>query len=122
MLREQGRRHRITKRGRLVRPAGRHDSRQFCFKYNIPEVSKTALSLCRLCLPYFLTTNKPLTVRITHSELSEESTLDFMVEGLDTSPLRMSGLSAVPLEDLRALCRDIVEEPTSRGFRVKMLI
>ena len=96
--------------------------RQFCFKYNIPEVSKTALSLCKLCLPYFLTLNKPLTMRITHSELSEESTLDFMVEGLDSSPFQISGLSPAPLEELHTLCRDVVEEPTSRGFRVKMLI
>ena len=58
-----------------------------------------------------------MTVRITHSELSEDTALDFMVEGLETSPLKEA-----KMQEIRNQCREIVEEPTSRGFRVKLRI
>ena len=92
----------------------------FCFKYDIPEMSKTTLRLCQLLLPYFLIVDNPLTVRITHSELSGVTTLDFMVEGTDTSPLRSSLVTDDLWTELNSLCKEVIEEPTSRGFRVKL--
>ena len=94
--------------------------RQFCIKYNIADKCDNALHICRLMMrnvmkPYF-----PMTIRITHSELSEVTALDFMVENLDKSPLE--GADPACVEEVRALCRKIIEEPTSRGFRVKLLI
>ena len=92
---------------------------QFCIKYNIPEISKKAQSLCQTMMPYFLSANEPLTMRITYSELSGESTLDFMVENRSSSPLQDAGISAAEQEEINSLCLGIVEEPTARGFRVK---
>ena len=40
-----------------------------------------------------------------------------MVEGLETSPLKEA-----KMQEIRNQCREIVEEPTSRGFRVKLRI
>ena len=93
--------------------------RQFCIKYNITEKSDRALHACRIMVGDIMASYIPMTVRITHSELSEETALDFMVEGLETSPLKAGHPS---LEELRGLCREIVEEPTTRGFRVKLII
>jgi ABC-type polar amino acid transport system, ATPase component len=94
---------------------------RFCIKYDIPEISKKTSQLCKLAIPYYLTANKPLTVRITHSELSGESALDFMVENITHSPLQDSGITPDKLAEINALCSRIVEEPTTRGFRVKYL-
>ena len=94
---------------------------QFCIKYNIPEISKKATQLCRLAIPRFLTAGKPLTVRITYSELSGESTLDFMVENITHSPLQDSQITPSELEEIISLCREVVEEPTTRGFRIKYI-
>ena len=93
---------------------------QFCIKYDIPEMSKKIQQLCQLLMPYFLAEDKPLSIRITHSELSGETTLDFMVEGLDHSPLQEPDITSDLKEELRSLCKDITEEPTSRGFRLKL--
>ena len=90
---------------------------RFCIKYNIAGKSEMAQKACKLMLEDIMKAYYPLTARITHSEMSGETALDFMVEGLDKSPLPASGAS---LEELRGLCREIVEEPTSRGFRVKL--
>lgn len=60
----------------------------------------------------------PITVRLTHAELSSETAMDFMVEGAQNSPLPEGD----NLDDIRAKVIDIVEESTSRGFRVKILI
>jgi ABC-type polar amino acid transport system ATPase subunit len=91
--------------------------RQFCIKYNIAAKSDKAVDLCHLMLSGPMASYVPMTVRITHSELSEDTALDFMVEGLETSPLKEA-----KMQEIRNQCREIVEEPTSRGFRIKLRI
>lgn len=95
---------------------------QFCIKYNIPGKAPIAQQLCQLMLPLFLGLDKKLTVRITLSELSGETNLDFMVEDLDSSPLQGPDVPQELLAELNALASSITEEPTSRGFRVKLAI
>lgn len=94
--------------------------RQFCIKYNIAEKSDNALVLCKKVVRNIMSDYFPMTIRITHSELSEVTALDFMVENLDKSPLE--GADPARVEEIRSLCHKIIEEPTSRGFRVKLLI
>jgi polar amino acid transport system substrate-binding protein len=60
---------------------------------------------------------RPITVRITHSELSGITALDFMVEQMAATPL-----TDAHRKELSGECRQIVEEPTKRGFRVKLII
>ena len=60
---------------------------------------------------------RPMTARITHSEHSGITSLDFMVEKMDATPLSEEQRSS-----LAALCQQVVEEPTERGFRVKLII
>ena len=58
-----------------------------------------------------------LAFRITHAELSGETALDFMVEKMETTPL-----SDEQRRTLAGKCKQVVEEPTARGFRVKLII
>ena len=58
-----------------------------------------------------------MTVRITHSEQSGITSLDFMVEKMQATPL-----SEQQRSELSGLCKGVVEEPTERGFRVKLII
>ena len=60
---------------------------------------------------------RPITVRITHSEQSGVTALDFMVEKMTATPLNDAQHSALSTE-----CRQVIEEPTKRGFRVKLII
>ena len=60
---------------------------------------------------------RPVTVRITHSEQSGVTALDFMVEKMESTPL-----SEEQRTELSGLCQKVVEEPTERGFRVKLII
>ena len=60
---------------------------------------------------------RPLTLRMTHAEFSGVTALDFMVEHLDRSPL-----SDAARESLRPQVKQLIEEPTSRGFRVKLIL
>jgi len=45
-----------------------------------------------------------------------------MVECLESSPLRDPDISPAFLEELGSLVKDVIEEPTSRGFRVKLIL
>jgi len=60
---------------------------------------------------------RPITVRITHSEQSAVTALDFMVEKMTATPLSDSQRTELSNE-----CRRVIEEPTKRGFRVKLII
>ena len=89
----------------------------FCYKYGIVKKQETALQLCDKMLNDVMAVYRPITVRITHSELSGITTMDFMVEKMTATPLTNAHRS-----ELSTLCRQVVEEPTKLGFRVKLLL
>jgi len=89
----------------------------FCHKYGIAEKQETADRLIDQMLAGAMAAYRPITVRITHSELSGITALDFMVEQMAATPL-----TDAHRKELSGECRQIVEEPTKRGFRVKLII
>ena len=89
----------------------------FCYKYGIPGKQEAAQRLCKLMLDDVMSAYRPITVRLTHSEQSGVTALDFMVEKMETTPL-----SEAQRKALSEQCRQVVEEPTERGFRVKLIL
>ena len=89
----------------------------FCYKYGITARQEAAQRLCSLMLSDVMAAWRPITVRITHSEQSGVTALDFMVEKMSATPLNAEQRSR-----LSGLCEQVVEEPTGRGFRVKLLL
>ena len=89
----------------------------FCHKYGIAEKQETAEQLTDKMLNGAMAKYRPITVRITHSEQSSVTALDFMVEQMSATPLTDAHRT-----ELSAECRQVVEEPTKRGFRVKLII
>ena len=89
----------------------------FCHKYGISEKEDTAHRLTDWMLDTVMAPYRPITVRITHSEQSLVTALDFMVERMTDTPLTDTWRS-----ELSTLCRKVIEEPTKRGFRVKLII
>ena len=89
----------------------------FCYKYGITAKQEAAQQLCQQMLDGVMAAYRPITVRITHSEQSGVTALDFMVEKMEASPLSQEQRCA-----LAAQCQQVVEEPTDRGFRVKLII
>lgn len=93
------------------------DINRFCQKYNITGKENLAYSLLKEMLFTHMRDIRPLTFRITHAELSGITALDFMVENLDRSLL-----SDAARESVRQQVLELIEEPTARGFRVKLVI
>ena len=89
----------------------------FCHKYGIAEKQETAERLTDQMLDDVMAQHRPITVRITHSEQSGVTALDFMVERMTATPLTDTQRTA-----LSAACRQVIEETTKRGFRVKLII
>lgn len=89
----------------------------FCYKYGITAKQETARRLCDIMLNDFMSAYRPITVRITHSEQTAVTALDFMVEKMESTPLNDAQRTI-----LSTLCQQVVEEPTARGFRVKLII
>ena len=89
----------------------------FCHKYGIPEKEEKAQQLIDKMLDGAMAPYRPITVRITHSEQSLVTALDFMVEKMTATPLNDTHRS-----ELSGQCRQVIEEETKRGFRVKLII
>jgi hypothetical protein len=92
----------------------------FCNKYHIGAKSDVAARIADLMTTRVLPGAYPYTLRLTYSELTDVAALDYMKEHMETSPLQ--GADARAVEELRSLCKEIVEEPTTRGFRVKFIL
>ena len=89
----------------------------FCYKYGIMEKRETIRQLTEKMINDVMDAYRPLTVRVTHSEQSGVTALDFMVEKMETTPLNEAQRS-----QLAKQCQQVVEEPTERGFRVKLIV
>ena len=90
---------------------------RFWMKYNIRSDKELAYSLIKEVLFTHMPDIRPLTFRVTHSELAGETALDFMVEGLDHSPLNDAARKS-----LRPQVKELIEENTTRGFRIKLIL
>lgn len=88
----------------------------FCNKYNIAAKREAADKIVDLMTWSVMASRYPYTLRLTYSEMSEIVALDFMKEGV-----QQSFIGEVK-DSLRPLCKEIVEEPTTRGFRVKCIL
>jgi polar amino acid transport system substrate-binding protein len=94
------------------------DINQFCLKYNIESSLAVGLwPLVKEVLFTHMRDIRPLTLRLTYAELSGVTALDFMVEGLDHTPLTETARVS-----LRPQVKDLIEETTTRGFRVKLVL
>ena len=93
------------------------DINAFCYKYGIAEKQEKAHLLCDKMLDEVMADYRPITVRITHSEQSGDTALDFMVEKMEATPL-----DDTQRNELGKLCHQVVEEPTKLGFRVKLIL
>ena len=89
---------------------------QFCLKYNLRQ-GEHAYELIKEVLFTHLRHVRPLTLRMTHTELSGVTAIDFMVESLARSPLDDAARAR-----LRPQVNELIEEPTTRGFRVKLIV
>jgi len=90
---------------------------RFCLKYGIPQYSEPASVVAREMLRE-LAAYRNVTVRLSYGEVKGVTSVDFMIKDLDHSPLT----SEMDLSQIRENSREIVEEPTSLGFRVKVIL
>ena len=90
----------------------------FCIKYNIAHKAAQAISIADDMIQNHMASVRPLTFRLTYAELTSETALDFMVEGMTESPFAAGKFP----DAIRAQVKDIIQEPTTRGFRIKILL
>ena len=90
---------------------------QFCLKYNITPKAEPAYALIQEVLFTHMSGFRPLTVRLTHTEQTGVTALDFMVKNLTGTPFTTDQRNT-----LKSRCQQLIEEPTTLGFRVKLIL
>jgi ABC-type polar amino acid transport system ATPase subunit len=98
------------------------DMSKFCIKYNIAEKRDVIEQIFTEMLTNVLYDYRPMTVRLTYGELKEITAIDFMVKDLTTSPFQAEGFNPKVLEPVKALAKEIIEEQTKLGYRVKVVV
>ena len=91
---------------------------QFWIKYNLPDKWDLAEDIAREMLHKHLGNIRPLTFRLTYTELTGDTALDFMIEDIYASPLADDSV----LDGIRSRVKEVIEETTSRGFRFKIIL
>ena len=94
----------------------------FCNKYNIAPKRDAADRIVDMMTTAVMADQYPFTLRLTYSEQHDQTALDFMKENAGTSPLQAEGVDAQVVEAVRSLSREVVEETTTRGYRVKFIL
>ena len=95
---------------------------RFCNKYNIAHIIETAQQIINMMVLIVLSDYRPLTVRLSYIEQVERVSLDFMIKDLSASPIPDNEFIQSVMVDIRVLSKEIIEEPTKLGFRIKILL
>lgn len=95
---------------------------RFCNKYNIAHIIETAQQIINLMVLIVLSDYRPLTVRLSYIEQVESVSMDFMIKDLFVSPIAGNELVQSVMNDVRVLSKEIIEEPTKLGFRIKIFL
>lgn len=96
--------------------------RAFCTKYSMQEKISKALHVAEEMAQVALAKYRPLRVVISFTEMTGELAVAFMIKGMDTSPLQDDDIDELSMAVVRGMSREVIEETTSLGFRVKVLI
>lgn len=95
---------------------------QFCVKYDIAGKRDAIAHITEEMTQVVLRDYWPLHVVLSYSGQKEETALAFMMEGRETSPLQDEGIDDISLMMVRAMSKEIIEEKTVKGFRVKVIL
>ena len=91
---------------------------RFCMKYGIPQYAESASAVLKEMINEHLADYKDITVRLSYGEIKNVAALDFMIRGLVHSPLTAD----MDLSGVKKYSKDIIEEPTKLGFRIKVIL
>ena len=91
---------------------------RFCMKYGIPQYGESASVVLREMLRCLLPDYRDITVRLTYGEIKNVAALDFMIKDLAHSPITPE----MDLSMIKEYSKEIIEEPTKLGFRVKVIL
>ena len=95
---------------------------RFCSKYSIEGKRSLIDQASDLMTSAVMRSRYPFTLRLTYSEQSNVVSLDIMKENIAVSPLQSPDIDRQTIDTLRTLSKEIIEEPTTRGFRIKLIL
>ena len=94
----------------------------FCIKYAVSEKMEAVTHITEEMTQVLLRAYRPLRIVLSHSSILEETSLSFMIAGMESSPLEEEGVDEISLAIIRGMSRNIVAERTRLGFRIKVIL
>ena len=95
---------------------------QFCIKYSIPEKMKAVSYVADEMVQVILKNFRPLRVVLSYSDMTGETSLAFMIKGLETSPFEVEEPDPIAFSLIQGMSQEIVQEPTTLGYRIKVIL
>lgn len=94
----------------------------FCVKYNVPQKADALCHIAEEMSNVILAEHYPLHVVLSISGVSGETTISFMMEGYSSSPLADESVDPIALALVKGISRDMIEEPTAKGYRIRIIV
>ncbi|MBO4670252.1 MAG: amino acid ABC transporter ATP-binding protein [Bacteroidales bacterium] len=98
------------------------DMAAFCNKYNVSDKREALTHITEEMTRVILKDYLPLHVVLSYNAHAEETTVAFMMSGLNSSPLEREDVDEIAFMMVRAMAKEIIEEPTTKGFRIKAVV
>ena len=94
----------------------------FSTKYGFSDKLDGLLHVTEEMSQVVLQSYRPLRVVVSYTEMTGDVAAAFMIKDLHESPLLNPDVDEIAMAVVRGMSREVIEEPTSLGFRVKVVL
>lgn len=94
----------------------------FCTKYGVVDKVDSIIHVTEEMAQVVLHSYRPLHIVLSFTELTGDVAVAFMIRDLHQSPLWDDGIDEIAMTMVRGMSKDVIEEPTALGFRVKLVL
>lgn len=94
----------------------------FCTKYGVADRMTRVAHVTEEMTQVVLASYRPLRVVLSYTEMSGDVAVAFMIKDMKKSPLLNPDIDVIAMSMVRGMSREVIEEPTKLGFRVKVIL
>jgi len=94
----------------------------FSTKYGFSDKRDKIIHITEEMSQVVLRSYRPLHIVLSYTEMTGEVAVAFMIRDLRQSPLLDPGIDEISMAMVRGMSKEVIEEPTTLGYRVKVVL
>ena len=94
----------------------------FSTKYGFSDKRDKIVHVTEEMSQVVLRSHRPLHIVLSYTEMTGEVAVAFMIKDLHQSPLLEPGIDELAMAMVKGMSREVIEEPTKLGYRIKVVL